>query len=204
MKKRIILTLGVVALAISSAFAQKVTFPLNEDGKIFYSNEFKTDKSKSDLFENVNLWIASNFGSGDAIISKDAEKGEIVANATKQAKSSYNPFSGAYNEFVTVVMKFYVSDGKIRYTLDKPTLTGVYVGYGSKQTTEDMEEKYANYVKAYQEKEAIENDETLSKRDKKNMLKEKEEEIEDMEDSLFEAGNSIQEIVEMIESGLFK
>lgn len=204
MKRRFILTLSFIALTMCGAFAQKVEFPRNSEGKICYANEFETSKSKSDLFESVNLWIVSTFQTADGIISKDPEKGEIVANGTKQSKASYNPFSGAYNEFVSFVMKFTVSDGKIKYTLDKPTLTGVYVGYGSNQTVSDLEDKYSEYVKAYQDKEAIEKDESLSKKEKKNMIKEKEDVIEDLEDSLTEAANTLREITTMIESSLFK
>lgn len=205
MKKRVILTLSFVALAMIGAFAQqKVVLPKNDEGKICYTNEYATNLSKDELFQNVSLWVVSALGSADAIVSKDQEKGEIVANCSKQAKSSYNPFSGSYNEFVSAVITFNVSDGKIKYTMDRPTITGVYVGYGSNKTVTDMEEKYNLYVTACQEKEAIEKDESLSKKERKNLLKEKNEVIEDLEDSLFEAGKSLTEITELIESGLFK
>lgn len=204
MKKRILLTLCFVAIAAIGAFAQqKVVLPQNSEGKICYTNEYTTSSSQDELFQNVSLWIVSAIGT-DAIITKDQEKGEIVANCSKQAKSSYNPFSGAYNEFVSAMITFNVSDGKIKYTMERPSITGIYVGYGSRKTVTDMNEKYDAYVTAYQEKEAIEKDESLSKKERKSQLKEKNELIEDMEDSLFEAGKSLTEITEMIESGLFK
>ncbi|MBO4655554.1 MAG: DUF4468 domain-containing protein [Bacteroidales bacterium] len=204
MKRKILITLCIVALTMGGGFAQKVIFPTDNRGRICFANEYETDQSKAELFESANLWAVSTFHAGDAVFSKDEEKGEIMANGTVKSKSSYNPFAGAFNEYVTFVIKFKVEEGKIAYTLYRPTITETYAGYGSNSKTSNLDDIYANYIEAYASIEAAKNDPSLSKKDQKNIIKVAESFIKDSEESLEEAYAAMRSVTKMLESNLFR
>lgn len=202
--KKIFVAFCAIALTISGAFAQKVIFPTDDRGRISFSNEYETDQSKMELFESANLWAVTTFHSGDAVFSKDEAKGEIMANGTVKSKSAYNPFAGSFNEYVTFVVKFVVDEGKISYTLYRPTLTETYAGYGTNQKTTNMDDMYANYVQAYANIAVAKTDPTLSKKDAKAIIKAAEAVIKDTEESLAEAEEALRSVVNMLESNLFR
>ena len=189
--KKIFVTICILALAISGAFAQKVTFPTDDKGRICYTNEFTTDQSKVELMEGVNSWAVTTFHKSDAVFSKDEAKGEILVNGTVKSKSAYNPFAGAFNEYVNFVIKFVVDEGKITYTLSRPTLTETYSGYGTNSKTSNMDDMYTNYIQAFANIEAAKNDPTLAKKDQKAIMKEAKDVIEDTEESLGEAAEAL-------------
>ena len=194
----------MLVFAFGSLSAQKVVFPTDSKGNICFTNEYEADQSKAELFEAANLWAVSTFKSGDAVFSKDMEKGELLANGTVKSKAAYNPFAGYFQEFVTFIIKFNVSDGKIKYTLYKPTLSETYAGYGTNTKTTNMDELYIEYVKAYANKERAKNDPTLSKKDQKSIIKAADEFIKDKEESLMEAETALRDLIRMMESNLFR
>lgn len=202
--KKIFVAFCIVALAISGSFAQKVVFPTDDRGRICYSNEYETDQTKAELFESVCLWPVSTFHSSDAVFSKDEAKGEVMANGTVKSKSAYNPFAGSFNEYVTFVVKFVVEEGKITYTLYRPTLTSTYAGYGTNSTSSNMDDMYANYVQAYANIAAAKSDPTLSKKDAKAIIKAAEAVIKDTEESLAEAEDALRSVIKMLETNLFR
>lgn len=202
--KKIFVTICILALAISGAFAQKVTFPTDDKGRICYTNEFKTDQSKAELMENVSSWAVTTFQTNNAVFSKDEAKGEIMVNGSVKSKSAYNPFAGAFNEYVNFVIKFVVDDGKIAYTLYRPTLTQTYAGYGTNSKTSNMDDLYATYVKAYENINAAKNNPSLSKKEQKSIIKEAEDVIDEIEDSLVEAADALRNVTGMLESNLFR
>ena len=102
------------------------------------------------------------------------------------------------------MIKFNVSDGKIAYSIYRPTLAETYAGFGTNQKTYNMDDKYAAYLKAYEDREMAKNDPTLSKKDAKNIIKAADEIIKDSEESLEEAEKSLHEVAKMIESNLFR
>ena len=202
--KKIFATICIVALAISGLFAQKVTFPTDEKGRICYTNEFVTDQTKAELFESVNTWAATTFRSRDAILSKDENKGEVMVSGSTKSRSWYNPFAGTFNEYTNFVIKFMVEDGKITYTLYRPTLTETYAGYGSNSKTTNMDDMYTSYVQAYSNIDAAKNNPSLSKKEQKSIIKEAQEIIEDSEESLEEAGAAMLNVTKMLEDNLFR
>ena len=204
MKKSIFVASLMLILAMGGLSAQKVVFPTDNRGNICFTNEYETDQSKAELFENACLWPVTTFHASDAVFSKDEAKGEILANGTVKSKSAYNPFAGYFNEYVTFVVKFVVSEGKITYTLYRPTLTETYAGYGTNSKSTNMDEIYSNYVQAYANIEAAKSDPTLSKKDAKAIIKEAEKVIKDTEESLEEAEEALRSVVKMIESNLFR
>lgn len=204
MKKSIFAASLMLFFALGSLSAQKVVFPTDSKGNICYTNEFETDQSKAELFESANLWAVSTFKSGDAVFSKDLEKGELLANGTVKSKVAYNPFAGYFQEYVTFIIKFNVSDGKIQYTLYRPTLSETYAGYGTNTKTINMDELYINYVKAYENIANAKTDPTISKKDQKKIIKEAGDFIKDKEESLEKAEESLRDVVKMIESNLFR
>lgn len=202
--KKIFAVLCVIAFTVSGVYAQKVVFPTDEKGRICYTNEFETDQSKAELFESCNLWAVTTFHTGDAVFSKDEAKGEVLANGTVKTKSAYNPFAGWFNEYVTFVVKFNVDDGKIKYTLYRPTLAETYAGYGTNQKTFNMDDKYAAYLKAYEDRERAKNDASMSKKEAKSIIKAANELIADMEESLGKAEEGMRDVAKMIETNLFR
>jgi type I restriction-modification system DNA methylase subunit len=97
-----------------------------------------------------------------------------------------------------------VTDGKITYTLYKPTLSETYAGYGTNTKTTNMDDLYIEYVKAYANKESAKNDPTLSKKDQKSIIKAADEFIKDKEESLMEAETALRDLIKMMESNLFR
>ena len=202
--KKVLVTICAIVLTMSGVFAQKVVFPTDDRGRICYTNEFETDQTKAELFESVCLWPVSTFHSSDAVFSKDEAKGEVMANGTVKSKSAYNPFAGSFNEYVTFVVKFVVEEGKITYTLYRPTLTSTYAGYGTNSTSSNMDDMYANYVQAYANIAAAKSDPTLSKKDAKAIIKAAEAVIKDTEESLAEAEVALRSVIKMLETNLFR
>ena len=204
MKKSIFVAFLMLFFTMGSISAQKVVFPTDDKGRIRYTNEYETDQTKAELFESVCLWPVTTFHASDAVFSKDEAKGEVLANGTVKSKSAYNPFAGSFNEYVTFVVKFVVDEGKISYTLYRPTLTETYAGYGTNSKSTNMDDIYANYVQAYANIEAAKNDPTLSKKDAKAIIKEAESVIKDVEESLEEAEEAMRNVTKMLESNLFR
>lgn len=202
--KKIFVTVCIVALAICGAFAQKVAFPTDDKGRISYTNEFKTDQSKAELIEGISSWAVTTFHTNNAIFSKDETKGELMINGSVKSSSSYNPFAGAFNEYVNFVVKFVVDEGKIAYTLYRPTLTKTYSGFGSNSTTANMDDMYTNYVQAYESINAAKSNPSLSKKEQKSIIKQAEEVIDETEDSLEEAAKALHSVTSMLESNLFR
>jgi len=204
MKKSFIVAFLMLIFAMGSLSAQKVVFPTDNRGKICYTNEFETDQSKAELFESANLWVVSTFHSRDAVFSKDMEKGELLANGTMRSKSDYKPSVGHFSEYVTFIIKFNVSDGKIQYILYHPTLLETYVGYGTNKKIYDMDELYQEYVKAYESKALAKSDPTLSKKERKSFIKVADDFVKEKEKSLELAADAMQDVVRMLESNLFR
>lgn len=202
--KKIFFTICIVALATCGMFAQKVTFPTDNRGRICYTNEYQTDLSKVELMESVSAWAVTTFHTNDVIFSKDEAKGEIMVNGNVKSKSSYNPFAGAFNEYVNFVIKFVVNEGKIAYTLYRPTLTETYSGYGTNSKTSNMDEMYTSYVQAYSNIDAAKNNPSLSKKDQKAIIKDAETLIKETEESLEEASKSLLDVTKVLESNLFR
>ena len=202
--KKAFVTLCVVALAISGAFAQKVKFPTDEKGKICFTNEATTTQSKADLFEEISAWSATHFSGSNAIISQDEDKGELLVNGAVKTKSAYNPFSGNHTEVVNFVIKFVVADGKISYTMHRFTLTYNYIGYGTSSNTTSMDQMYINYVQAYDNIKKAKSDPSISKKDQRSIIREAESVINDTEDSLEEAEKELRAVVKSLENSLLK
>lgn len=202
--KKLLTTLCLVAIFVFGAFAQKTVFPTDDKGNICYTNKYASSQSKAELFEAANLWAVTTFHSGDAVFSKDAEKGEVLANGTLKTRSSYNPFAGWFNEYVTFVVKFKVDEGSIEYTIYRPTLAESYAGFGTNSKTSSLDDKYQTYLKAYADIDAAKKSETMSKKDKKSIIKEAEDIIEDLGDTMEEAEKSLHDLSKMIEQNLFR
>ncbi len=203
MKKNFILTLCVFACTLFTVNAQKVNFPTN-DGSVCFTNESNSKYSKAELFESAVSWAVSTFASKDAVISQDLEKGEVLTNGTIKTKSSYNPFAGWFNEYATFVVKFNVSDNHIKYNLYKIKITETYSGYGSSSNTYNLDDRYASFVKAYEDIERVNNDPNISKKDRKTVIKEANDIIEENEDSFIELKKSLQDVINMMEKELFR
>ena len=201
--KKFFVTICIVALATSSVFAQKVSFPTDDTGRICFSNEFTTDQSKAELIESVSAWAVTTFNS-DAVFSKDEAKGEVMVNGSAKSRSWANPFAGYFSEYVKFVIKFVLEDGKIVYTLYRPTLTETYAGYGSNSKVSNMDDMYNNYMQAYANINAAKNNASLSKKEQKAIIKEAQEVIDDTEESLEEAGVAMRTVAKMLESNLFR
>jgi len=201
--KKIFVTICIVALAISGVFAQKVILPTDNKGRICFTNEYETDQTKAELFESVSAWAVTTFNS-DAVFSKDEAKGEVMVNGTAKSRSWMNPFAGYFNEYVKFVIKFALEDGKITYTLYRPTLTETYAGYGSNSKVTNMDDLYSNYVQAYESIDAAKNNPSLSKKDQKAIIKEAESVIKDTEESLEEAAAAMSNVTKILESNLFR
>ena len=202
--KKYLLTICVVALAIGGVFAQKVTLPTDNKGRICFTNEYETDQSKVELMEGINAWAVTTFHASDVVFSKDEAKGEMMVNGNVKSKSSYNPFAGAFNEYVNFVIKFVVDEGKIAYTLYRPTLTETYAGYGTNSKTSNMDDMYINYVQAYNNIKDAKNDPTLAKKDQKAIIKDAENVIKETEESLEKAAESLVNVTKLLESNLFR
>ena len=201
--KKFFVTICIVVLATSGVFSQKVSFPTDDKGRSSYSNEFTTDQSKAELFESASAWAVTTFTS-DAVFSKDEAKGEVMVNGSAKSRSWMNPFAGYFNEYVKFVIKFVLEDGKITYTLYRPTLTETYSGYGSNAKVSNMDDMYTNYVQAYANINAAKNNPSLSKKEQKAIIKEAEEVIDDTEESLEEAASALLNVTKMLESNLFR
>ena len=202
--KKIFFNICIVALATSGIFAQKVTFPVDNRGRICFTNEYQTDLSKVELMESVSAWAVTTFRTNDVIFSKDEAKGEIMVNGNVKSKSSYNPFACTFNEYVNFVIKFVVDEGKIAYTLYRPILTETYAGYGTNSKTSNMDDMYTSYMQAYSNINAAKNNPSLSKRDQKAIIKAAETVINETEERLGEAAKSLLNVTKILEYELFR
>lgn len=200
--KKLFVTLSIIALAIGGAFAQKVTFPTDNKGRICYTKEFETELTKAELIEDASTWAVTTFHASDAVFSKDEAKGELLVNGAVKSGSAYNPFAGTYNEYVNFVIKFNVQDGKVAYTLYRPTLTETYSGYGTNAKTTNMDDMYISYVQAFANiKDAKENP-SISKKDQRSIIRDAEKVIHDYEESLQKASIVIGNVTKDLEKAL--
>ncbi len=188
--KKLFILLAVTFFAFSlKAQDAPYYFVLNEDGDgIEISGEIPTDADAAESYSEFRAAIV-NWGSAYHVVTivSDQEDKQLIVDGIRNAKASYNPFSGGFFENVCYKLYLDFSDNNVTYTIKNIDIRYVYNGYGSKQEQTPVVKKIKEMKKA----EAGMNNASLSKKERK----EHKENFEDTSESLQAAYEALHEYV---------
>ncbi|MBO7144032.1 MAG: hypothetical protein J6W13_04310 [Salinivirgaceae bacterium] len=94
-----------------------------------------------------------------------------------------NPFAGKWTETLNYTCDVKIEQDKIICTFHDMNLTFNYSGYGSSTKKYSLDEKYYNYLKAIDDLNNANSDNTMDKKERKKIIKDSENEISEDEKS---------------------
>ncbi|MDR2010655.1 MAG: DUF4468 domain-containing protein [Bacteroidales bacterium] len=203
MKRKLIPLIIFIILLATISNAQDFTFPLNEKGKVEFSETVQSDKSQKELFEITKDWViavSSNYK--DVVVDEDKEEGYITLKGGMQLSYSFNPFAGQFYNNMSLVMKIKCSDNQYTYTIRNISITTTYVGYGMNNTTCDLSEINKKYDDAKSEIPLVQNNPDLSKKAKKKKIEELEEIIDDNKETLEKVHENVTGLIKSLKDEL--
>ena len=177
------LHLLVVALLITLCCnAQDYKVFTTENDETVIKGVLESKRTASDIFKNASNWAITMSHEGS--IDKDSDAGIITINGSIQSKSAYNPFTGTYTDIFGYTCKLTIVDNKLSYEFVNLLLTKKYAGFGTSSKEFVVAEMIDEVLNVGSYKAEIEDDNSLSKKEKKDEIKKLEGEVESFEVSL--------------------
>lgn len=191
------LFLMMVMTAMSSmAFAYD--FPVDANGNCVIKKEYPTSKSDGDAYLAVKSWMNSQ-SFIQMIPNSDVPNKSFSYNVTLNTKSSYNPFAGQFVENLVFTITYTKEGGKALIKIENIQIQEIYAGFGAKNKTNPITMKINEIEVAKKAIADAEGNESLSKRDKKKIIKENEGIVEDNTETLEKASTELYQRLEKLE-----
>jgi hypothetical protein len=191
------LFLMMVMTAMSSmAFAYD--FPVDANGNCMIKKEYPTSKSDGDAYLAAKSWMNSqSFTQMNA--NSDVPNKSFSYNVTLNTKSAYNPFAGQFVENLVFTITYTKEGGKVLIKIENIQIQEIYAGFGARNKTNPITMKINEIEVAKKAIADAEANESLSKRDRKKILKENEETVKDNTETLDKASTELYQRLEKLE-----
>lgn len=193
--KKLFLMMVMTAMS-SMAFAYD--FPVDANGNCVIQKEYPTSKSDGDAYLAAKSWMNSqNFTQMNP--NSDVPNKSFCYNVTLNTKNAYNPFAGQFVENLVFTITYTKEGGKVLIKIENIQIQEIYGGFGVSNKTNPITMKINEIEVAKKAIADAEANESLSKRDRKKILKENEGTVKDNTETLDKASTELYQRLEKLE-----
>ncbi len=179
-------------LLLNFSNAQDYNFTLNKEGKVEFSGIIESTSSSDQMHENLLVWLSTK---NHNIVIDNKEEGKITTTGDIKSKSTYNPFAGVFEEFTIFILKLNSDNQNFNYVITDIKIKETYMGYGNNYRTTDIEEKIELLEEAKIKIKKAESDETLKRKQRKDIIEENNDIIENTTETLNKAYQVLSEFI---------
>ena len=183
--KKFLFSMLMLAL-VAPVCAQNYNFPINEAGECVFSGTVSNSNSKSDNYNKAKAWC-NNQGFTAMNIISDTPSEAYTMNIGYIITQKYNPFAGAFVENLIFDMHVEVADNQVTYSFRNMQIQEVYGGWGTSNKINTIKAKMDLIVDAKKKIEEANNNESLSKKERKKIVGDAEGDIKNAEETLEKA-----------------
>lgn len=161
------------------ANAQSFDFPLNEHGLCELSGSTSLGEDVHPEAAYINMLTTAQSIMELSSIEEDPDNMTVKFTGSFNFKTLYTPLTGAFRQNMIVSGELKIQNGIFCYKIKNPQIEKHYAGYTVKSTVDLLSKYIKDYNKALKEREEILNDPALSKKDRKQKMKEIDDTISD-------------------------
>lgn len=184
MRKIFLVMIGSLLL-VSATYAQKQLFKLNENNECEISGTIEVSSSKTMSYMVFKDWIYKISTATVPTIIEEVKDESIKAQVFVNTRSVNNPISGIFVENLGFKCEATFSDKTVTYRLYGFAIGQSYAGWGSKSTVEELDYQMNRYEKAKADlSEAKDPNSTMSSSERRRVVRESKETIEEVEKKL--------------------
>ena len=103
---------------------------INEHGIYNMNYSFATDMPVEQAYSILKSWLIG-LDVQERSLTIDRKNEELGATIAFNTKVTYNPFAGAFSEFLYVDIQILINDGSVECKFDNFQIMSVYSGYGT-------------------------------------------------------------------------
>ena len=130
---------------------------------------------------------------------KDNKNESLSFEAGFNTVSRCNPFAGSFQQYLIMDGLFEVSDGHMTLVIDNIKIQDIYAGFGAKKEEFNIEDRISRLQEAAQTKEEAKNNTSLSKKERKKIIEDSEDTIDEIEDQLNKGGEELKERLDKLD-----
>lgn len=190
MKKFIISLL--VLTAVMPVCAQKYDFPIDEDGICTFSGTIENSRSQKDNYSAAKRWC-NNQGFTSVMPVTDTPSESFSLNIAFIYSQKVNPFAGAFVEALIFELQVEAKDNALTYAFKNLQIQETYGGWGSSNKINPIQYKLEELEDAQKRLADAQNNPSLSKKERKDIVGDAEDDIDDVNKTLEKAYKEFKE-----------
>lgn len=166
---------------------------INEYGIYNMNYSFATDMPVEQAYSILKSWLIG-LDVQERSLTIDRKNEELGATIAFNTKVTYNPFAGAFSEFLYVDIQILINDGSVECKFDNFQIMSVYSGYGTNRKTRTIGELLTEIENASLKKD----DKSISKKARKEATELYEDNIETLNKASHEYRDRIESTLKSI------
>lgn len=186
--KRILATTLLLTMALT-AFAQKFDFPIGKDGVCVVSGTESTQLPPEMAYEKVKAATVSQMNISS--LTEDRQKGSFSFVGSITIYSDYNAFTGQYIKNLLFEGTFRIVKGTFTYSITDLQIEETYYGYGEKHEVRQVSDYVDRYYATGKAIEDAKNSHSLSKKQRRRVVREAKDKRDNIEDILTKASDEL-------------
>lgn len=186
--KKILATILAISLC-AAAWAQKFDFTVNRSGACVVSGTETTQLPPELAYDKAKAAATSqiNFSS----LTEDREKGAFSFVGSFNIYSDYNAFTGQYIKNLLIEGTIRITKGTLSYTITNIQIEETYYGFGEKHEVHYVSDYVHRYNAANKAIDDAKSDRSLSKKQRRRIVREAKDKRDNIEDILTKASTEL-------------